>query len=60
MVHKCAYTDVIFKFTEPEYYENETRTMVEVCIEKIGRNEIPVTVTYTSVISTTADNPAES
>lgn len=50
---------MIFKFTEPEYTGNETDEMTEVCVEKLGRNEIPVTVTYTSIISTTSDNPAE-
>lgn len=56
----CTYLEVIFKFTEPEYSGNETNRMTEVCVEKIGRNEIPVTVTYTSIVSTTSDNPAES
>lgn len=55
----CGYTGVIFQFTEPEYSGNETDRMTEVCIEKIGRNEIPVTVTYMSVVSTTSNNPAE-
>lgn len=55
----CGYAGVIFQFTEPEYSGNETDEMTEVCIEKIGRNEIPVTVTYTSVVSTTSTNPAE-
>ena len=50
---------MIFEFTEPEYSGNETDKMAEVCIVKIGRNEIPVTVTFTSTISTTSDNPAE-
>ena len=54
-----VHTDVIFEFTEPEYSGNETDKMAEVCIVKIGRNEIPVTVTFTSTISTTSDNPAE-
>lgn len=55
----CTYAEVIFVFTEPEYSGNETDEMIEVCIEKIGRNEVPVTVTYMSVTSTTSDNPAE-
>lgn len=55
-----VHIDVIFEFVEPEYSGNETDKMTEVCIVKIGRNEIPVTVTFTSIISTTADNPAES
>jgi len=33
--------------------------MARVCIEKTGRNEIPVSVIYTSIISTTiVENPA--
>ena len=55
-----VHTDVIIEFVEPEYSGNETDRMTEVCIVKIGRNEIPITVTFTSIISTTADNPAES
>ena len=55
-----AYTDVIIEFTEPEFSGNETDEMAEVCIVKIGRNEIPINVTFTSTVSTTADNPAES
>lgn len=55
----CTYIEVTFVFTEPEYSGNETDRMTEVCIEKIGRNEVPVTVTYMSVTSTTSDNPAE-
>lgn len=51
---------MIFKFTEPKYSGNESSKMIEVCVEKLGRNEIPVTVTYTSIVSTTSDNPAES
>ena len=59
-IHMHVHTDVIFEFTEPEYSGNETDETTEVCIVKIGRNEIPVTVTFTSIISTTADNPAQS
>ena len=55
----CTYAEVIVVFTEPEYSGNETDEMTIVCIEKIGRNEVPVTVTYMSVSSTTSDNPAE-
>ena len=51
--------DVTFRFPEPEYFGNETERMARVCIEKIGRNEIPVSVIYTSITSTTiVDNPA--
>lgn len=51
--------DVIFQFTEPEYVGNETERMAMVCIEKVGRNEIPVSVTFTSIASSTPmDNPA--
>ena len=47
-------------FKEPEYSGNETDEMTEVCIVKIGRNEIPITVTFTSTTSPTATSPAES
>ena len=50
---------MIFKFTEPEFSGNETDRMAMVCVEKVGRNEIPVSVTFTSIISSsTVDNPA--
>ena len=57
-MHVC--TEVIVTFKEPEYSGNETDEMTEVCIEKIGRNEIPINVTFTSITSSTATNPAES
>jgi len=62
---ECMYysmcVDATFRFVEPEYFGNETERVARVCIEKVGRNEIPVSVTYTSTITTTTvNNPATS